>query len=211
MAATKYRDPNKTSGSPEQQDQPHPTSGLTWNKPLVGVVYEVTLSDYARIIATEGGGASYMDIVTDCFPFPESYQRDDPVPAHPAEGSKSFKAHTLLFPSSKDDLTNPDAKTNGNENAYTSPPASPRLPRNLPKPRIHPANNPPQPSPRYKNLLVSGAREQDLPTEYRAYLSSIAAYRITRTRQRIGRGRWLAGCGGGMIIREEGFRGWGKD
>ena len=34
-----------------------------WHKGLIGVVYEVTLSDYAHIIATEGGGSSYKDIL----------------------------------------------------------------------------------------------------------------------------------------------------
>ncbi|OJD16547.1 hypothetical protein AJ78_03284 [Emergomyces pasteurianus Ep9510] len=183
MAGTKFRDPNKTASSPEKQD-PLLTSGQVWDKPLVGVVYEVTLSDYARIIATEGGGASYIDIVTDCFPFPESYQPDDPVPAHPPKDSQPFKAHTLLSPSSKDDLNKLSAKANGNANATTSLPS---LPRNGPFSRTHPANDPPHPSQRYKNLLVSGAREQNLPSEYRAYLSSIHAYQITSTRQRIGR------------------------
>ncbi|KAL9005989.1 MAG: hypothetical protein Q9188_001279, partial [Gyalolechia gomerana] len=34
-----------------------------WDKGLVGVVYEVTPKDYAHIIATEGGGASYHDVL----------------------------------------------------------------------------------------------------------------------------------------------------
>ena len=33
-----------------------------WKKGLVGVVYQVTASDYAHIIATEGGGSSYQDV-----------------------------------------------------------------------------------------------------------------------------------------------------
>ncbi|KAL8824294.1 MAG: hypothetical protein Q9191_005150, partial [Dirinaria sp. TL-2023a] len=41
-----------------------------WLKPLVGVVYEVTPADFAHIIATEGGGASYHDILVDCHPLP---------------------------------------------------------------------------------------------------------------------------------------------
>ncbi|PGH34354.1 hypothetical protein GX50_02837 [[Emmonsia] crescens] len=185
MAGTKYRDPNKTSSSLEKQD-PILTSDQTWNKPLVGVVYEVTLSDYARIIATEGGGASYIDIVTDCYPFPKSYDPADPVPAHPDKDSKPFKAHTLLSPSSKNGLNNSslkDADAAANGNATTPAP----FPSSGPFVRIHPPNAPAQPSPRYKNLLVTGAQEKDLPTEYRAYLSSITAYEVTSTRQRIGR------------------------
>ncbi|CAI4216114.1 unnamed protein product [Parascedosporium putredinis] len=34
-----------------------------WEKGLVGVVYEVTKEDYAKIIATEGGGSGYQEIV----------------------------------------------------------------------------------------------------------------------------------------------------
>ncbi|QSS59693.1 gliotoxin biosynthesis protein GliK [Histoplasma capsulatum] len=176
MAGTKYRDDNQA---------PIHRSDQTWDKPLVGVVYEVTLSDYARIIATEGGGSSYIDIVTDCYPFPKSYDPADPVPTHPLQDAKPFKAHTLLYPSHKNEPDNTTVSPLGNakENAHaTNPP-----PCNKPYTRVHPANAPAQPSPRYKNLLVTGAREHDLPAEYCAYLSSITTYRVTTTRQQIGR------------------------
>jgi hypothetical protein len=67
-----------------------------WHKGLVGVVYEVTLADYAHIIATEGGGASYQDVLVDCYALP-----DDPhilVPLTPS--GSPFKAHTLFAPAS---------------------------------------------------------------------------------------------------------------
>ncbi|OJD28428.1 hypothetical protein ACJ73_00176 [Blastomyces percursus] len=182
MAGTKYRDPKKTSNSISEKEAPIHTSDQTWEKPLVGVVYEVTLSDYARIIATEGGGASYIDIVTDCYPFPKSFDPTDPVPARPPKGAKSFKAHTLLSPSSKDDPNNPNAITkNDNANATAT------LPKNKPYTRASAGRTPAQPSRRYKNLLVTGAREHDLPAEYRAYLASVTPYRITSTRQQLGR------------------------
>lgn len=73
----------------------------TWLKPLVGVVYEVSLADYARIIATEGGGRGYKDIVVDCYPFPDSYCPSDPVPDRPV--TSSFKAHSLLSPAAQED------------------------------------------------------------------------------------------------------------
>lgn len=57
------------------------------NPPLVGVVYEVTQTDYATIIATEGGGASYQDVLVDCIPISSS--------------SAPIKAHTLLAPAVK--------------------------------------------------------------------------------------------------------------
>lgn len=65
-----------------------------WHKGLIGVVYEVTLADYAHIIATEGGGAAYKDVLVDCYALP-----DDPsllVPTIPS--GTAFKAHTLFAP-----------------------------------------------------------------------------------------------------------------
>jgi hypothetical protein len=63
-----------------------------WQKGLVGVVYEVTLRDYAHIIATEGAGSAYHDILVDCYVLPAS----DTVPTTP--DSPPFKAHTLFAP-----------------------------------------------------------------------------------------------------------------
>jgi len=62
-----------------------------WKKGLVGVVYEVTKADYAHIIATEGGGSGYHDVLVDC------YELDsDPSVEVPVEPSGTpFKAHTL--------------------------------------------------------------------------------------------------------------------
>lgn len=65
-----------------------------WHKPLVGVVYEVTLADYAHIIATEGGGSGYQDVLIDCYAL--SSNPRDAVPEHPS--TPSFKAHTLFDP-----------------------------------------------------------------------------------------------------------------
>lgn len=64
----------------------HTESTSLLTPPLVGVVYEVTPTDYATIIATEGGGASYQDVIVDCFP---------------VSGAEPLKAHTLLAPQSK--------------------------------------------------------------------------------------------------------------
>lgn len=75
-----------------------------WHKGLVGVVYEVTKADYAHIIATEGGGASYQDILVDCYSL--STDRRIPVPEHP-DGT-SFKAHTLFAPSKESRTSRPD-------------------------------------------------------------------------------------------------------
>ena len=68
-----------------------------WNKPLVGVVYEVTPDDFAHIIATEGGGSGYQDVLVQCHPFPEDWSKSDRVPLEPQ--TPAFKAHTLFAPS----------------------------------------------------------------------------------------------------------------
>ncbi len=65
-----------------------------WHKGLVGVVYEVTKADYAHIIATEGGGAGYQDVVVDCFML--STDPTDEVPLAPK--GENFKARTLFSP-----------------------------------------------------------------------------------------------------------------
>lgn len=140
-----------------------------WHKPLIGVVYEVMLADYARIIATEGAGHGYRDVVVTCYPFPDSYRPEDPVPEHPDKDNQQpppLKARTLLSPSAwkGDDATNAPLRP---DPAYA------------------------QPSARYLNLIRTGAAELDFPTEYRAYLASIRPYRITTLRQRVGKGVFL--------------------
>lgn len=46
---------------------------------LYGVVYMVTPADYAKIIMTEGGGASYKDELVVCYPLDENFA---PIEAH---------------------------------------------------------------------------------------------------------------------------------
>ena len=58
------------------------------------MVYEVTLEDYRTIIATEGGGASYQDVLVQCYVVPPGTKAVDPVPS-----GTPFEAHTLLAPS----------------------------------------------------------------------------------------------------------------
>ena len=64
-----------------------------WTKGLVGVVYEVTMSDFYKIIATEGGGNGYHDIKVPCHPLPKGTAI---VPSKPT--SEPFIAHTLFCP-----------------------------------------------------------------------------------------------------------------
>ena len=64
-----------------------------WHKGLVGVVYELTASDFAHVIATEGGGSRYHDITVPCHPLdPASVT----VPLEPK--TEPIKAHTLYAP-----------------------------------------------------------------------------------------------------------------
>jgi hypothetical protein len=145
-----------------------------WHGPLIGVVYEVTVADYAHIIATEGGGAGYRDMVVTCYPFPESYRPSDPVPGH--LDTRPFKAHTLLSPVRDGDSSsynNHGPGGNGKNHLLRPDPAYA------------------QPSARYLDLITTGAAELDFPTSYRAYLASIRPYRITTVRQRAGQAIFL--------------------
>ena len=129
-----------------------------WTKGLVGVVYEVTREDFAKIIATEGGGASYHDVLVDCYELPLG---EDTVPTHPA--GQPFKAHTLFSPS--------------------VPPGS-DAPGGIRRSRPDP--NYGQPSKRYLKLLSDGANEHQLPIEYKDYLRQIRPYIPTTKGQKIG-------------------------
>lgn len=65
-----------------------------WRKGLVGIVYEVTKTDFAHIIATEGGGAAYQDVLVDCYALDEDPREKVPIEPQGA----TFKAHTLFSP-----------------------------------------------------------------------------------------------------------------
>lgn len=76
---------------------------MRWTKGLVGVVYEVTMTDFYKIIATEGGGNGYHDIKVPCHQLPKD---TDIVPTTPT--SEPFIAHTLFCPPRGGGLTRPD-------------------------------------------------------------------------------------------------------
>ncbi|KAH4123619.1 hypothetical protein HBI40_059800 [Parastagonospora nodorum] len=97
-----YKEPcfaNSALRSPPRESDYHKDR---WHKGLVGVVYEVTLADYAHIIATEGGASAYKDILVDCYVLPHA----DTVPEVPS--SKPFKAHTLFAPATAERTHRPD-------------------------------------------------------------------------------------------------------
>lgn len=126
-----------------------------WHKGLVGVVYEVTEEDYAKIIATEAG---YVDIVVNCFPL----SNDDTMTVPDKPEGKSFQAHTLFSPNSKEDDDSGQRAAGRPDPSYA------------------------QPSVRYLKLITDGAQERKLPIEYRQYLADIRPYTITTRRQQMG-------------------------
>ena len=132
-----------------------------WHKGLIGVVYEVTPEDYAHIIETEGGGASYHDITVDCHPLPSDGPEAE-VPQDPT--LPTFKAHTLFAPALLPD--DPPPKDGGRfqrtDRSYA------------------------QPSARYLKLMTDGAAELGLPYEYQNYMQAIRPYVVTTARQRLG-------------------------
>jgi hypothetical protein len=95
FANTRYHLPPSNSDSDYHKDR--------WHKGLIGVVYEVTPEDYRTIIATEGGGASYQDVIVPCFPLPAGIKIVDPTPS-----GAPFDVHTLLSPSSTGRNQRPD-------------------------------------------------------------------------------------------------------
>ncbi|KAJ5754080.1 uncharacterized protein N7511_008233 [Penicillium nucicola] len=170
----------------EAQDEPY--HKRRWYKPLVGVVYEVTLADYAKIIATEGGGRGYRDGVIDCYPFPEDYNPSDPVPERPS--TTPFKARTLLSPAADDARLKMQSLKSGDpsllSHAHTLSWWYTVCLHFRPDPDYA------QPTARYLALIKSGAEEHDLPQAWREYLAQIRSYRITTTRQKIGKGMVFA-------------------
>lgn len=91
FANTRYRDTSNQAKRPIHHTDYHKDR---WHKGLVGVVYEVTKKDFAHIIATEGGGSGYKDVLVDCYELDGNPR--EKVPAEP--NGSTFKAHTLFAP-----------------------------------------------------------------------------------------------------------------
>ncbi len=160
FANTKYRhaSPSPSEKShllPARKPRYHKTR---WKKGLVGVVYEVIKEDYAHIIATEGGGASYQDVLVACYELPE---KEDTVPEFPT--SQPFRAHTLYSPI----LPPGETPVEGGRFSRPDPDYA-------------------QASARYLKLITDGADEHALPGEYKDYLHQIRPYTMTTQKQRLG-------------------------
>ncbi|KAL2208477.1 hypothetical protein CC79DRAFT_575629 [Sarocladium strictum] len=145
---------------------------MRWDGELVGVVYEVTKEDYSHIIQTEGGGASYKEIVVPCIPLPPAMEIPEkpPIPELP----RPFLARTLFAPYIPTDKLPDDPNKDKWWYKFVVPPH-------------RPSQDYAQASARYLKLIRDGAREHELPEAYQRYLHSLQPYTITTCRQKIGR------------------------
>ena len=166
-----------------------PDGPPTWDKGLVGVVYEVTKEDYARILATEGGGSSYHEIVVPCLAIPPRMQ----VPENPGGViPKPFLARTLCMPILPEIPTKPEeSKMSDGEDSGDGDDDKNKKRKGwwwwLTRNRQRPDPEYAEPSLRYLNLIRTGAAEHELPDEYQAYLAALHSYTVTRTSQKMAR------------------------
>ncbi|KAK3335809.1 hypothetical protein B0T19DRAFT_19163 [Cercophora scortea] len=168
----------------QAEDTPASSRGAVWNNGLIGVVYEVTPADYAKIIATEGGGMSYQDILVPCLTLPANVG----VPERPPEIPLPFLAHTLFAPRLPDAPDGDDRQGSDDDGGDDDQhPSLPRWAKRLLLPVRRPDPDYAEPSARYLQLIRDGAREHDLPADYQAYLGALEPYTITRRRQQVGR------------------------
>ncbi|KAI2615677.1 hypothetical protein GGR54DRAFT_263895 [Hypoxylon sp. NC1633] len=169
----------------------------SWSKGMYGVVYEVTREDYAKIIRTEGGGTSYLDVLTPCLALPPSIRIPEkpPIPELP----RPFVAHTLYapqlpsLPDDDDEGSNSNSEEKGKGEGCSDDDDDDKKKKRWWKKLLLPVRRPTpgyaQPSARYLNLIRDGAREHYLPDDYQTYLGRLQAYKITTWRQEVG--RWL--------------------
>ncbi|KAK5658896.1 hypothetical protein OQA88_1710 [Cercophora sp. LCS_1] len=193
--------PKLPPGAPDIPDLPDPppfkpphhsaTGDPTWDGGLIGVVYEVTRSDFAKIMATEGGGASYREILVPCLALPPTVgvPEKPPVPELP----KPFIARTLYAPRLPDvpndgdkDKTRDGGDDDDDDGDEPEMPEPPSWFKKLLLPVRRPDPDYAQPSARYLGLITEGAKEHDLPGAYQEYLGSLKPYTITTCRQRVG-------------------------
>lgn len=136
-----------------------------WDGSLMGVVYEVTKPDWARIMGTEGGGTSYQEIVVPCIPLPSADSQTDA-----SKLPQIIKARTLYAPRLPED-EDPSKRTLW-EKLSTGP--------------YRPDGEYAQASERYLKLLRVGAREHQMPQVYQDYLNGLQHYAVTSRAQKIG-------------------------
>lgn len=88
FANSRHRDPSAPPRkSPYHKDR--------WQKGMIGVVYEVTIDDFYKIIKTEGGGVGYQDVMVEAFVLPGGATTLDEG-LH--KNGTPIRTHTLLAP-----------------------------------------------------------------------------------------------------------------
>lgn len=161
-----------------------------WDKGLVGVVYEVTRKDYKRIMATEGGGSSYKEILVPCLAIPPAVG----VPEGPGGGvPRPFFARTLCMPFI------PSVPGDGHSEGHVEGEGKGWW-KWLTRGAQRPAEDYAQPSERYLNLLRTGAAEHELPGDYQRYLAALQSYTIRSTRQKVGKWLMILAWGPGVVL-----------
>ncbi|KAI3396294.1 hypothetical protein diail_12316 [Diaporthe ilicicola] len=190
LSGTLHKDVGRSaSGDPE------------WDKGLIGVVYEVTPEDYATIVKTEGGGASYQDILVPCIPIPNKVgiPEDPPIPELP----RPFFAHTLYAPripkkpgdgDGDNDNDKGTISMDGDDGGDGDGDGDCKGPlerlkdwwQDMLLQPIRPDPEYAQPSARYLKLITDGAAEHGLPDEYQEWLAKLQPYTITSRRQTVG-------------------------
>ena len=157
-------------GRPEKETQN--IQDGRWDGSMMGVVYEVTKKDWRNIMRTEGGGASYNEILVPCVPLPRASTSASDAAATTKARPEKFLARTLYAPRLPKNID--PSKRSLWERLTTGP--------------YRPSDNYAQPSLRYLNLLRVGAKEHDLPKVYRDYLDNMQPYTMTTISQKIAKG-----------------------
>jgi hypothetical protein len=159
FANTRYSDPSASSPSA-------PASSFSLPPP------SYTLSEYHKVRWTKGlVGVAYE----------VTYRDYLHIIATEGGGSSYRDIQVSCYPLPKDTSVVPPTPSTVPFIAHTL--YCPPRPNGLSRPDPNYA----QPSPRYLNLITSGAAEHGLPEEYREYLAGLRAYRVTTWRQALGK------------------------
>lgn len=166
-----YEEPCFANVEFREEDEKPTKAAHEWDGRLLGVVYEVTKADYRTIMATEGGGSSYHEILVPCVPIPKHCGDESPDPM-----PEKFMARTLYAPRLPPGQD--PTKRSFWDRLTTGP--------------YRPDSYYAQPSLRYLNLLRTGAKEHNMPGFYQEYLDNLVPFQTSNWKQKTGRLLYLA-------------------
>ncbi|TDL18195.1 hypothetical protein BD410DRAFT_806733 [Rickenella mellea] len=176
FANCRFADVGQYDGSKENGGGDGVEDPWTGKGALIGVAYLITPEDFAKVLATEGGGSSYKMVAVTARVLPSySYSDSDPhsglTPNLPDSGSGvTQNAHE----------GNVESKAEDGEvetiQAFT-----------LLAPSERTRATPGRPSARYLKIILDGAREHALPPSYITYITTLKPYTAHSIRQKIGR------------------------